>query len=88
MGWFFGFKLHIIINHLGEIMNFTISTSTTDDRKPLVKLMEDLKHTRHRSPINALENIFSGLVAYMLKPCKPSVNQKKLPWLPLLLISN
>ena len=37
MGWFHGFKLHIIINDRGEILNFTITQANVDDRKPLKK---------------------------------------------------
>lgn len=32
MGWFFGFKLHLIINDKGEILSFYLSTANTDDR--------------------------------------------------------
>lgn len=35
MGWFYGFKLHLIINDKGEIINFVITPGDTDDRKPL-----------------------------------------------------
>lgn len=35
MGWFFGFKLHIIINERGEIIDFLITRGNVDDRKPL-----------------------------------------------------
>ena len=35
MGWFFGFKLHLIINEKGEILNFTFSPGDVDDRAPL-----------------------------------------------------
>ena len=35
MGWFYGFKLHLIINDKGEIINFAISPGDTDDREPL-----------------------------------------------------
>lgn len=35
MGWFHGFKLHIIINEQGEILNFTITQASEDDREPL-----------------------------------------------------
>ncbi|TAG51022.1 MAG: IS982 family transposase [Cytophagales bacterium] len=35
MGWFYGFKLHIVINDKGEIINFMISQANTDDRTPL-----------------------------------------------------
>lgn len=31
-GWFFGFKLHIVINHLGQIIAFTITPGNVDDR--------------------------------------------------------
>ena len=35
MGWFFGFKLHLICNEKREILNFMITPGDVDDRKPL-----------------------------------------------------
>lgn len=35
MGYFFGFKLHLIINDKGEILNFVITQGHVDDREPL-----------------------------------------------------
>ena len=35
MGYFFGFKLHIVINDKGELLNFVITPGNTDDREPL-----------------------------------------------------
>lgn len=35
MGWFYGFKLHLIINDKGEILNFVITQANVDDRAPL-----------------------------------------------------
>jgi len=35
MGWFYGFKLHIIINDRGELLDFIISQASTDDRTPI-----------------------------------------------------
>lgn len=35
MGGFFGFKLHLICNEKGEILNFMITPGDVDDRKPL-----------------------------------------------------
>ena len=35
MGWFFGFKLHLIINDKGEILNFMFTPGNVDDREPL-----------------------------------------------------
>ena len=35
MGYFFGFKLHIVVNDMGEIINFVITPGNVDDRQPL-----------------------------------------------------
>ncbi len=35
MGYFFGFKLHIVINDRGEIIEFVITPGNVDDREPL-----------------------------------------------------
>lgn len=35
MGFFYGFKLHIIVNDKGEILNFVITQANVDDRQPL-----------------------------------------------------
>ena len=35
IGWFFGFKLHLIINDKGEIIQFLITQVHVDDREPL-----------------------------------------------------
>jgi hypothetical protein len=42
-GWFFGFKLHIVINHKGDLMNFKITPGNTDDRAVVEKLMKGLQ---------------------------------------------
>jgi hypothetical protein len=142
MGWFFGFKLHIVINAQGELMAFCLTPGNTDDRKPVPKLFKKLQglavgdkgyiskkmaaelaemginfitktrrnmkkikrssfekfflakraiveavigqlkeicqieHSRHRKPDNFLVNLLAALVAYTLKPRKPSINLK------------
>lgn len=35
MGWFYGFKLHLVINDKGEIITYQITPGNTDDREPL-----------------------------------------------------
>lgn len=35
LGWFYGFKLHIIINDKGEIIDFIFTQGNIDDREPL-----------------------------------------------------
>ena len=39
MGWFYGFKLHLIINHDGEIIAFARTPGNVDDRAPLPKMI-------------------------------------------------
>ena len=42
LGWYFGFKLHLIINELGEIMSFMITPANVDDRKPIPNMTKYL----------------------------------------------
>ena len=36
MGWFYGFKLHLIINEQGEILSFCLTSGNVDDRNEAV----------------------------------------------------
>ncbi len=145
LGWFYGFKLHIVTNNQGGIIDFMITKGNVDDRKPLrfkafikklfgklfgdkgyiskelftqlfsngvhlvTKLRKNMKtksvtpmanayhlrkraiietifdqlknicqveHSRHRSPVNYFNNIFSALIAYNFKDKKPSLKNK------------
>ena len=40
MGWFYGFKLHLIVNHAGEIIAFTLTAGNVDDRAPIPELIQ------------------------------------------------
>ncbi len=140
-GWFFGFKLHLVINDTGEIIDTTITPANVDDRKPVPKLSKKLfgklfgdrgyvsaplfktllkdfginfitkpksnmknslmplfdkimlrkraiietvndqlknisqiEHSRHRSTNGFIVNVICGLIAYCIKPKKPSLN--------------
>jgi hypothetical protein len=42
MGWFFGFKLHLVVNDRGEILRFCITPGNMDDRKPVPGLAKHL----------------------------------------------
>jgi hypothetical protein len=138
-GWFNGFKLHLIINEIGQIQGVKLTKGNVDDRTPVMSMVKhvkgllfgdkgyikqnlfenlynkgiklvtsikknmknklfdpiekillkkrsiietvfdilkntfDIEHSRHRSPINAVVHIFSTIVAYCLKPSKPSI---------------
>ena len=140
LGWFYGFKLHVVANDCGELLACCLTPGNVDDRVPVPRLakvlfgklfgdkgylsqalfdqlfsqqalqlitklrknmknrlmlLEDkillrkraiiesindqlknisqIEHTRHRSPLNFLVNLFAGLIAYCLQPKKPSL---------------
>lgn len=40
--WLFGFKLHLVVNDQGELLNLQITPGNTDDRKPVPDLVQCL----------------------------------------------
>lgn len=42
MDWFFGFKLHLVVNEHGKLLNVMLTPGNTDDRKPVSKLLQRL----------------------------------------------
>lgn len=42
MGWFFGFKLHAIVNHKGELLAVRVTAGNVDDRTPVKEMATDL----------------------------------------------
>ena len=73
-GWFFGFKLHLVANEKGEILNIKLTPGNVDDRKPVPDLLKDffgsvygdkgyiskIKHSRHRSMNTFIINVLAG----------------------------
>ncbi|MEX0447555.1 IS982 family transposase [Xenorhabdus sp. SGI246] len=42
MGWFYGFKLHLVVNHLGEILALKVTPGNVSDRELVRELSKDL----------------------------------------------
>ena len=42
VGWFFGFKLHLVINDCGELLSWHMTPGNTDDRRTVPKLVRQL----------------------------------------------
>jgi transposase len=40
--WFFGFKLHLVVNDRGELLNIILTPGNTDDRTPVPQLLQRL----------------------------------------------
>ena len=42
MGYFFGFKLHVVINDRGELLGVQLTPGNVDDRRPVPELVKGL----------------------------------------------
>ena len=42
VGWFYGFKLHLVVNDRGELLAFCLTPGNTDDRRPVPRLVRRL----------------------------------------------
>lgn len=42
VGWYFGFKLHLIINERGQLLAFALTNGNVDDRKPVPQMAKGL----------------------------------------------
>lgn len=40
--WFFGFKLHLVVNDCGELLSLRLTPGNTDDRQPVPELVKGL----------------------------------------------
>ena len=40
--WFFGFKLHLVVNEQGELLNLKVTPGNIDDRQPVPDLLGSL----------------------------------------------
>ena len=73
MGWFYGFKLHLIINDKGEIINFAITPGDVDDRQPLYnptfveKITGKLCGDKGYISQSLFENLFMGGIQLITK---------------------
>lgn len=42
VGWFYGFKLHLVVNDCGEVLAFCLTPGNLDDRRPVPRLVRRL----------------------------------------------
>ena len=54
MGWFFEFKVHMIINDVGQIMAIKITKGNIDDRTPVAELNKKPKGSIYADLFKAL----------------------------------
>jgi hypothetical protein len=62
MGWFFGFKLHIIVNEVGELLAFKVTAGNVDDRAPVMDLTEHITGKLFGDKGYISQNLFEKLL--------------------------
>lgn len=89
IGWFYGFKLHIVINDKGELMAFKITTGNVDDRKPVPDLIKTLlgKLFGDKGYISKnLTNQLQGLGIQLITKIKKGMKNQFMPLMDKLLL--
>jgi DDE family transposase len=87
--WFYGFKLHLIVNDQGELLAFHLTPGNVDDRKPVAKLARGLygKLFGDRGYLSqALQEVLSQQGLQLITKIKKNMKQRLLSvWDQLLL---
>jgi transposase len=79
--WFYGFKLHLIVNDQGELLAFHLTAGNVDDRKPVARLARGLygKLFGDRGYISqALQEILSAQGVQLITKIKKNMKQRLL----------
>ena len=78
MGWFFGFKLHLVINDRGGLLNYRLTAGNVDDRVPVMAMSRGLfgklfgdKGYVSQSLFEALLGKGVKLITHLRKKMKP-----------------
>ncbi len=71
--WFYGFKLHLVVNDEGDLLNIHVTPGNTHDRQPVPELLQSLfgKVFADRSYISKplTQELFEGLgIQFFAKP--------------------
>ena len=67
MGYFYGFKLHVVINEKGEFIALKMTRGNVDDRIPVPELTKDLTGTIYADRGYIKQNLFINLYERGLK---------------------
>jgi len=89
MGWFFGFKLHSIVNDVGKLLAFKVTAGNTNDREPLEKLSEGLLGKLFGDKGYLSKVLFESLFAkglQLITPIRANMKNKLMPWLDQLIL--
>ena len=93
MGWFFGFKLHVVINHIGEIVDLILSAGNVHDIKMVEPLSKNIfgylfgdkgyiskskaKKLKEEQGINLITNVRSNMKSTYKTPFEKAMLSKR-----------
>jgi hypothetical protein len=90
MGWFYGFKLHLVINDCGEILACQITPGNVDDRTPVPTLCKRLfgKLIADRGYISQslFEQLLETFGVQLITKIKKNMKNRLMPWMDKLLL--
>ena len=90
MGWFFGFKLHLVVNDRGELLACQITPASTDDRKPVPELCKRLfgKLIADRGYISQalFEQLLETFNLQLITKLRKNMKNRLMPWMDKLLL--
>jgi hypothetical protein len=82
VGWFYGFKLHVAINHLGELMAMRLTPGNVDDRKPLPLMVKKLWGSLYGDKgylSKNLTELFERRNLHLITKVRKNMKEKMLP---------
>ena len=90
IGRFFGFKLHLVINDVGEIMAFKITAGNVDDRDPVADLIRQLSGKLFGDKGYISQKLFETLMGQgvqLVTRVKKNMKNKLMPLMDKLLLN-
>lgn len=88
-GWFFGFKLHFIINDKGEILAYMLTAGSIDDREALQNLCQKILGKLFGDKEYISSKLFSELYekgVQLITRLRANIKNKLMPLLDKLLL--
>lgn len=80
LGWFFGFKLHLVLNERGELLSFALTPGNVDDRRAVPSLAATLfgKLFGDRGYIsqNLVKELLETLRVHLITPIKANMKNR------------
>lgn len=83
MGWFFGFKLHLVVNDVGELLGIQLTEGNVDERQPVAAMTKRLTGKLYGDKGYISQELFEKLFARGLQVVTTLRRNMKRKLLPL-----